>query len=429
MISSMLQYIQKSPDCFHAVENLRQRLLSEGYTQLTAGEWSLTPGGKYFITKNGSSLLAFRVPQGAPTGFVLTASHSDSPCFRLRDHAELAGEFVRLSAERYGGMINDCWLDRPLSAAGRVLVRRDNGLETRLVDLKKDMALIPRVAIHLNRDGNNGTKYNPAQDLVALYAGGEQKGCFDREIAAAAGCQPEDIVARDLFLYNNQPGTVWGPAGEFLSAPRLDDLACVFACTQGFLAARETTAIPVLCVFDNEEIGSETKQGAMSTFLADALRRINGSLGFDDESYHRALAASMLVSCDNAHAVHPNHAEKCDARNQVVLNGGIVIKEAANQHYCTDAFSRAVFQAICDDADAPTQAFANKSDMAGGSTLGNIANTHTSMNTVDIGLAQLAMHSSYETAGTADVDFMIAALRRFYETEIRFTGDGCFTLA
>ena len=173
MISSMLQYIQKSPDCFHAVENLRQRLLSEGYTQLTAGEWTLTPGGKYFVTKNGSSLMAFRVPQDRPTGFVLTASHSDSPCFRLRDHAELTGEFVRLSAERYGGMINDCWLDRPLSVAGRVLVRRENGLDMRLVDMKKDMALIPRVAIHLNRDGNNGTKYNPAQDLVALYAGGE----------------------------------------------------------------------------------------------------------------------------------------------------------------------------------------------------------------------------------------------------------------
>ena len=294
MISSMLQYIQKSPDCFHAVENLRQRLMGEGYTQLTAGEWSLTPGGKYFITKNGSSLLAFRVPQGAPTGFVLTASHSDSPCFRLRDHAELAGEFVRLSAERYGGMINDCWLDRPLSAAGRVLVRRDNGLETRLVDLKKDMALIPRVAIHLNRDGNNGTKYNPAQDLVALYAGGEQKGCFDREVAAAAGCQPEDIVARDLFLYNNQPGTVWGPAGEFLSAPRLDDLACVFACTQGFLAARETTAIPVLCVFDNEEIGSETKQGAASAFLPETLQAIVDALGLTDGDYRRLVANSFL---------------------------------------------------------------------------------------------------------------------------------------
>ena len=312
MISSMLQYIQKSPDCFHAVENLRQRLMGEGYTQLTAGEWSLTPGGKYFITKNGSSLLAFRVPQGAPTGFVLTASHSDSPCFRLRDHAELAGEFVRLSAERYGGMINDCWLDRPLSAAGRVLVRRDNGLETRLVDLKKDMALIPRVAIHLNRDGNNGTKYNPAQDLVALYAGGEQKGCFDREIAAAAGCQPEDIVARDLFLYNNQPGTVWGPAGEFLSAPRLDDLACVFACTQGFLAARETTAIPVLCVFDNEEIGSSTRQGAASPFLRDTLRRLTESLGLSESDYLAKLPQSFLLSADNVHALHPNRPDKSD---------------------------------------------------------------------------------------------------------------------
>ena len=422
MISSMLQYIQKSPDCFHAVENLRQRLLSEGYTQLTAGEWTLTPGGKYFVTKNGSSLMAFRVPQGRPTGFVLTASHSDSPCFRLRDHTELAGEFVRLSAERYGGMINDSWLDRPLSVAGRVLVRREGGLEARLVDLKRDVALIPRVAIHLNRDGNNGTKYNPAQDLVALYAGGEQKGSFDREIAAAAGCQPEDIVARDLFLYNNQPGTVWGPAGEFLSAPRLDDLACVFACTQGFLTAHETTALPVLCVFDNEEIGSETKQGAMSTFLADALRRINGSLGFDDESYHRALAASMLVSCDNAHAVHPNHAEKCDARNQVVLNGGIVIKEAANQHYCTDAFSRAVFQAICDDADVPTQAFANKSDMAGGSTLGNLSNMQASMHAVDVGLPQLAMHSSYETGGVRDVMHAIRALTAFYERNLTING-------
>ena len=327
MISSMLQYIQKSPDCFHAVENLRQRLLSEGYTQLTAGEWTLTPGGKYFVTKNGSSLMAFRVPQDRPTGFVLTASHSDSPCFRLRDHAELTGEFVRLSAERYGGMINDCWLDRPLSVAGRVLVRRENGLDMRLVDMKKDMALIPRVAIHLNRDGNNGTKYNPAQDLVALYADGEQKGSFDREIAAA-GCQPEDIVARDLFLYNNQPGTVWGPAGEFLSAPRLDDLACVFACTQGFLTAHETTAIPMLCVFDNEEIGSETKQGAASAFLPETLTAITTALGLTSGDYRRLVANSFLLSCDNGHARHPNHPELADANEAPVLNGGVVVKHS-----------------------------------------------------------------------------------------------------
>ena len=422
MISSMLQYIQKSPDCFHAVKNLRQRLLSEGYTQLTAGEWTLTPGGKYFVTKNGSSLMAFRVPQDRPTGFVLTASHSDSPCFRLRDHAELAGEFVRLSAERYGGMINDCWLDRPLSVAGRVLVRRENGLDMRLVDMKKDMALIPRVAIHLNRDGNNGTKYNPAQDLVALYAGGEQKGSFDREIAAAAGCQPEDIVARDLFLYNNQPGTVWGPAGEFLSAPRLDDLACVFACTQGFLTAHETTAIPVLCVFDNEEIGSETKQGAMSTLLADTLSRLNAALGHSCEDLRCAIAKSMLVSCDNAHAVNPNHPERFDEGNRVFLNQGIVVKEAANQKYCTDAFSRAAFCAICDNAEIPYQAFANRSDSPGGSTLGNLSNTQVSMHGVDVGLPQLAMHSSFETIGVRDVTLATRALKAFYNADLRIDG-------
>ena len=428
MISSMLQYIQKSPDCFHAVENLRQRLMGEGYTQLTAGEWSLTPGGKYFITKNGSSLLAFRVPQGAPTGFVLTASHSDSPCFRLRDHAELAGEFVRLSAERYGGMINDCWLDRPLSAAGRVLVRRDNGLETRLVDLKKDMALIPRVAIHLNRDGNNGTKYNPAQDLVALYAGGEQKGCFDREIAAAAGCQPEDIVARDLFLYNNQPGTVWGPAGEFLSAPRLDDLACVFACTQGFLAARETTAIPVLCVFDNEEIGSSTRQGAASPFLEDTLRRITEALGLTFGEYLEKLPQSFLLSADNAHGMHPNYADKCDPVNRPRLGGGVVVKYSGNQKYATDAVSAAIVRVLATKAGVKLQVFTNHSDIPGGTTLGNISVQHLPVKTADVGIAQLAMHSPYETCGTGDTAELIGLARKLFSSSLAENGDGDYTI-
>lgn len=363
--------------------------------------------------------MAFRVPQDRPTGFVLTASHSDSPCFRLRDHAELAGEFVRLSAERYGGMINDCWLDRPLSVAGRVLVRRENGLDMRLVDMKKDMALIPRVAIHLNRDGNNGTKYNPAQDLVALYAGGEQKGSFDREIAAAAGCQPEDIVARDLFLYNNQPGTVWGPAGEFLSAPRLDDLACVFACTQGFLTAHETTAIPVLCVFDNEEIGSETKQGAASAFLPETLTAITTALGLTSGDYRRLVANSFLLSCDNGHARHPNHPELADANEAPVLNGGVVVKHSPR--YATDAVSAAAFQEICRRAQVPTQHYANRPDQAGGATLGNIANTKLPVNTVDIGMAQLAMHSCFETMGSRDVAHFVRAVTACYEAALTFT--------
>ena len=328
MISAMLQYIQRSPDCFHAVEELRQRLLREGYTELRPGRWQLTAGGKYFTTKNGSSMMAFRLPQEAPAGFLLTASHSDSPCFRLRDHAELTGEYIRLSAERYGGMINDSWLDRPLSVAGRVLVRREGGLEARLVDLKRDVALIPRVAIHLNRETNSGVKYDPARDLVALYAAGTGSGSFYREVARTADCAPEDVVAGDLVLYNNQPGTVWGAEGEFVSAPRLDDLACVFACTEGFLTAQERDMVPVLCVFDNEEIGSETKQGAASVFLPETLAAISEALGLSAADHRALLADSMMLSCDNGHARHPNHPELADTNEAPVLNGGVVVKHS-----------------------------------------------------------------------------------------------------
>ncbi len=422
MLTSMLNYIQNSPDCFHAVENLRCRLLQEGYTQLEAGEWSLTPGGRYFVTQNGSSLIAFRIPRQAATGFVLTASHSDSPCFRLRDHTELGGEYIRLSAERYGGMINDSWLDRPLSVAGRLLLRRESGLAVQLVDMKKDMALIPRLAIHLNRDGNNGTKYNPAQDLVALYAGGEEKGSFDRELAQAAGCQPEDIVARDIFLYNKQPGSVWGPAGEFLSAPRLDDLACVFACTEGFLAAREGSSIPVLCVFDNEEIGSETKQGAASAFLPDTLSAVSAALGLSAGAHRRLLHSSLMLSCDNGHARHPNHPELADPNEAPHLNGGVVVKHSPR--YATDGVSAAVFQELCRRANVPVQHYANRPDQMGGATLGNIADTKLPVSTVDIGMAQLAMHSSYETLGSRDVAHFVRAVTACYESTLRFTATG-----
>lgn len=422
MLTSMLNYIQNSPDCFHAVDNLRRRLLQEGYTQLEAGEWSLTPGGRYFVTQNGSSLIAFRIPRQAATGFVLTASHSDSPCFRLRDHTELGGEYIRLSAERYGGMINDSWLDRPLSVAGRLLLRRENGLAVQLVDMKKDMALIPRLAIHLNRDGNNGTKYNPAQDLVALYAGGEEKGSFDRELAQAAGCQPEDIVARDLFLYNKQPGSVWGPAGEFLSAPRLDDLACVFACAEGFLAAREGSSIPVLCVFDNEEIGSETKQGAASAFLPDTLSAVSAALGLSAGEHRRLLHSSLMLSCDNGHARHPNHPELADPNEAPRLNGGVVVKHSPR--YATDGVSAAVFQELCRRANVPVQHYANRPDQMGGATLGNIADTKLPVSTVDIGMAQLAMHSSYETLGSRDVAHFVRAVTACYESTLRFTATG-----
>lgn len=420
-IDGLFDFLNAGVSAFHSTAAAAAILEENGYQNCPeSAAWQLTPGGKYYTTRNGSAIMAWRMPKGELTGWHAAASHSDSPTWRVKklDCAE-DKVFAKAETEGYGGMIMPSWLDRPLSVAGRVLVRRENGLDMRLVDMKKDMALIPRVAIHLNRDGNNGTKYNPAQDLVALYAGGEQKGSFDREIAAAAGCQPEDIVARDLFLYNNQPGTVWGPAGEFLSAPRLDDLACVFACTQGFLTAHETTAIPVLCVFDNEEIGSETKQGAASAFLPETLTAITSALGLTSGDYRRLVANSFLLSCDNGHARHPNHPELADANEAPVLNGGVVVKHSPR--YATDAVSAAAFQEICRRAQVPTQHYANRPDQAGGATLGNIANTKLPVNTVDIGMAQLAMHSCFETMGSRDVAHFVRAVTACYEAALTFT--------
>ena len=371
--NDLIDFIEACPSMFHTAATIMAELDEAGFTYLPENAaWDIEPGGRYYTQRNTSSVVAFKVGEdlAATWGedgvagdyhFQLTASHSDSPTFKVKAVPELdgAGETLRLNTEAYGGMIDYTWFDRPLALAGRVLVREGDRIESRLLATEREVAIVPSLAIHMNRGVNEGFAPNRAVDLCPLISAGDLKqGDFDALIAEELDVEPEQILGRDLFLVNRQDARIWGWADEFISTPKLDDLACAYTSLQAFLGAENAHDVSVFCCFDNEEVGSETKQGAMSTFLADALRRINGSLGFDDESYHRALAASMLVSCDNAHAVHPNHAEKCDARNQVVLNGGIVIKEAANQHYCTDAFSRAVFQAICDDADVPTQAFA-----------------------------------------------------------------------
>lgn len=421
MVHSLLHYIRKSPVCFQAVDTLASMLEDAGYVRLTEGGWTLKPGSRYYTVRNGSSLIAFRIPTGQPKGFLLSASHSDSPCFRLRERGELNGAYTRLAVERYGGMINDCWLDRPLSVAGRVLVKQGSRIETRLVDLEKDTVLIPRVAIHLNREANNGYKYDPARDLVPLYGGADAKGGLQKEIAEKAGCTPEEILVSDLFVYNNQAGVVWGPEGEFVSAPRLDDLACAFGCAQGFLLAAETDAIPVLGVFDNEEIGSSTKQGAASMLLPDTLWAICEALGLQQADYRRMLTQSFMLSCDNGHALHPNHPELSDSKDAPVMNGGVVIKHSPN--YTTDAVSAAVFAEICSRADVPVQHYSNRPDLAGGSTLGNIANTKVGVRTVDIGLAQLSMHSCFETAGSRDVEYFVRAVQAFYGTGLTMEDD------
>lgn len=415
MLNSLLYDIRKSPTCFHAVARLEAILRENGYVYLPEGGWELTPGGKYYTTRSGSSLIAFRIPEEAPTGFMLTASHTDSPCFRIRDHADLPGTYARLSVERCGGMLNAPWLDRPLSIAGRVLVRNGSRVETRLVDFEKPTVLIPNLAIHLNREANNGQKYDAARELFPLY--GEKDASFRKDLAKKLNCEEEDILATDLFVYNPEQGVIWGPEGEFVSAPRLDDLACVYACMQGFLLAKSVSSIPVFCAFDNEEIGSETKQGAASMFLPDTLQAICEALNLTPAQYRSMLTRSMMLSCDNGHAVHPNRPELADQQEAPVLNGGVVIKHSVR--YATDGVSCAVFAEICRRAGVPVQHYSNRPDQAGGSTLGNIANTKTGVSTVDIGMAQLAMHSSFETAGSRDVELFIRAVSGFYSTTLQ----------
>ncbi len=283
--------------------------------------------------------------------------------------------------------------------------------------------IIPNVAIHFNRQVNDGYKFNRQVDLCPLYSNGAMKsGSFDEMVAEVLGVKKEAIAGKDLFLVTRQKGSIWGWKDEFVSSPRLDDLECAFVTLKGFLDAKDAGHINVYCCFDNEEVGSNTKQGAMSTFLKDTLTRINGALGKSEDEYHQAIAGSFLVSADNAHAVHPNHPEKTDDVNCAYMNKGPVIKESANQKYTTDAFSRAVFTKIAKMADAPVQNFANRSDVVGGSTLGNLSNTQVSVHAVDIGLPQLAMHSSYETAGSFDGLYTWQIMKKYFETEILIEG-------
>ena len=443
LCSELLDFINESPSMFHTAAAIRRRLEAAGFTYLPEGAaWDVRPGGGYYTVRNNSSVIAWRVGAGVDAAeggyhFQLAAAHGDSSTFKLKASPELSGpgDALRLDVEAYGGMIDYTWFDRPLSLAGRVLVRgegEDAGegtpatrIESRLVSFDRDVALIPSLAIHLDREVNKGFAPNRAVDLCPLFSAGDLgEGSVLQLVADELGVTPDQILGHDLFLVNRQQPVVWGAASEFVSAPKLDDLMCAFTALRGFLAGApgNDNAVTVYACFDNEEVGSGTKQGAMSTFLRDTLARINGSLDGTEEMYRCALASSMLVSCDNAHAVHPNHPEKMDEANRVYLNRGIVVKEAANQHYCTDAFSRAVFCAVCDRAGVPHQSFANRSDMAGGSTLGNLSNVQASMHGVDVGLPQLAMHSAYETAGARDVVTAVKALTAFYATDVRIDG-------
>ena len=423
MSKELLTFIKKSPSCFHAVHTIAEMLKEAGFQELKECEaWSLQQGGKYFTTRNQSSVIAFTIGKELDDyHFQITASHSDSPTFKIKEKAELNGKggYVQLNTEGYGGMICSTWMDRPLSIAGRVLVKEGNAIASKLISFDKDLVLIPNVAIHMQRNVNDGMAFNKQVDMLPLFSAGEcEDGDFTRLLAEELGCAPEDICGSDLFLVNRNEACIWGAKEEFISSAKLDDLQCAFTSLKAMMHSENPHAVNVYACFDNEEVGSGTKQGALSTFLADVLSRINENLGFAQEELRRAIAKSFMVSCDNAHAVHPNHPEKTDANNCTYMNQGIVIKYSANQKYTTDGISSAVFSDLCKRANVPVQYFANRSDMVGGSTLGNLSNQHVSLHTVDIGLPQLAMHSAYETAGIRDTLYMIQALTAFYNTNL-----------
>ena len=427
----LLDFIEKSPTAFQAVDEMQKRLTENGFEVLSEKEyWKLIPGGKYLVTRNNSALIAFCIPEKESRVFHIMASHSDSPSFKIKENPEIKvdNSYVKLNVEKYGGMLMAPWFDRPLSVAGRVIIRRNGGLKEKLINIKRDLVMIPNLAIHMNREANNGVSYNPQKDLQPLFAVGNTDRTLLEIIAEQTGVKKEDIISHDLFLYNRMPGTIWGADKEFVSSARLDDLQCAFASMEGLLRAQNHESIAVHCVMDNEEVGSGTKQGAASTFLKDTLLRINMGLGRTYEEYLMTLAGSFMVSADNAHALHPNYTDKTDPTNHPVLNKGIVIKFNANQKYCTDAVSAAIFKELCTKAGVPYQTFVNRSDIAGGSTLGNISNTQVPMNTVDIGLPQLAMHSPYETGGAKDTESMIKIATAFYQSSFVEEAEECWSL-
>lgn len=422
---NLIDFINESPSNFHAIYNISKRLTDTGYIRLAGGDkWNLKKGGRYFTTQNDSALFAFTVGTGdiAADGFKIVCAHSDSPTFRVKPSGEMTvGGYIKLNTEVYGGPILYTWFDRPLSIAGRVSLRGENPLrpETQLVNIGRPLLTIPHIAIHFNRAVNEGNPLSKQRDMLPVIGMVndflECNGLLQRTIANELGVGYDDILDFDLTLYNYEKGCILGLNDEFISCGKLDDLAMAHAGMEAFLQAPVCKATNVLAIFDNEETGSSSKQGAGSPVLRTIMDRIANAVGDGTDAIYRAIHNSFMISADMAHALHPNYPEKQDPTNHPVMNGGPAIKFNANQKYITDGDSAAVFEEICKLADVPCQKFVNHSDMAGGSTLGNILLSQMEMRGVDIGNPMWAMHSVRETAGTMDHEYMIRALAMFYK--------------
>ena len=432
MYDDLVEFLQESVTPFHAAATAESWLRAAGFTRLEEADyWNLEPGKGYYTTRNGSSVVAWRVPDHAIGGWRIVASHSDSPTWKIKTDIVENDGCRRLSVEGYGGMIMSTWLDRPLTVGGRVIVKTEDGIESRLVCIDRDLLVIPSLAIHFQRDINKGHTFNPQVDMQPLWGPAGSRTLTDL-VAEELGVDTADILDSDLRLVTRQAPTQIGPDGEFFMAPRIDDLECAATTLLGFLdAAAETDSAcaPVWAMLDNEEVGSSSRMGAQSSYLRDVLDRIVDAIPHSGQAMHRAMANSFMLSADNAHATHPNFPQKSDPCAPVRLGGGVVLKYNASQKYTTNAVSGAIFRAICEKADVPVQVFTNRADEAGGSTLGNLQSHTLPIPMADIGLAQLAMHSAVETASVADAEAMTKAVATFYRVHLRALGDGTYTLA
>ena len=419
--NNFMEFVDNTPNAYYCVDNIRKKLIENGYKELYESEnWDLNYDGKYFVVRNDASLIAFQIGKKDLTkGFNIVSSHTDSPSFSIKPNSEIfENGCVKLNTEPYGGMINYSWLDRPLSIAGRVIVDNNAGeFETKLINIDKDLLVIPSQAIHINRDVNTKNELNKQTDMLPVLFLSDKKndGALERYLGYCLGLSPwEKICDYDLYLYNRDKAKKIGNNKELLLSPRLDDLASVYPSLCSFIDSENENNVNVFCSFNNEEIGSLTSEGADSTFLLDVLSRICESQNLN---LRQSISNSFIVSADNAHAIHPNAAQKNDLTNKVYLNKGIAIKH--NKNYATDAITSSLMKSICENAKVPYQDYAHRSDMACGSTLGRISQSHVPINTVDIGIPQLAMHSANETIGTKDLLYMYKAILEFYKTTFK----------
>lgn len=430
MINRLLKFLDASPVNFLAARNIACELEQNGYRRLNPQQplGELKAGDKVYVTKNDSSVYAFHLGRKplAETGFHMICAHSDSPTFRVKPHAEMTGEggLVRLNTEVYGGPILSTWFDRPLTLAGRVIVRGKDAMspETMLMHVRRPLLQISNLAIHFNRQVNDGVKLSKQKDMLPLLGlindeleqGNLLMNVIVEELSKQRPVSHEDILDFDLYLADTQPACTFGVHDEFISSGRLDDLSMCFAGLEALIAAPESDTTQVLAIFDNEETGSQTKQGAGSPFLASMLMRIARQQSGTEEAYWQAVERAFMISADNAHAFHPNYAEKYDPTNHPMLGGGPAIKFNASQKYASDAVSAAIFAEICRKAGVPCQRFVNHSDVAGGSTLGNILASTVPLRGVDMGNAILGMHSCRETGSVADHEYCVRAFTEFY---------------